>query len=64
MVGAQEKREKIQYGYLGPMTEQNAFKSLEIADRGYVLESGKMVLSGSKSELYGHEDVRRAYLGI
>lgn len=46
------------------LVEQNAFKSLEIADRGYVLESGKVVLSGSRSELYGHEDVRRAYLGI
>jgi branched-chain amino acid transport system ATP-binding protein len=46
------------------LVEQNAFKSLGIADRGYVLESGKVVLSGSKSELYGHEDVRRAYLGI
>jgi len=46
------------------LVEQNAIKSLEIADRGYVLESGKVVLSGSRSELYGHEDVRRAYLGI
>jgi len=46
------------------LVEQNAIKSLGIADRGYVLESGKVVLSGSKSELYGHEDVRRAYLGI
>jgi branched-chain amino acid transport system ATP-binding protein len=46
------------------LVEQNAVKSLEIADRGYVLESGKVVLSGSKSELYGNEDVRRAYLGI
>jgi branched-chain amino acid transport system ATP-binding protein len=46
------------------LVEQNAVKSLEIADRGYVLESGKVVLSGSKSDLYGHEDVRRAYLGI
>jgi branched-chain amino acid transport system ATP-binding protein len=46
------------------LVEQNAVKSLEIADRGYVLESGKVVLSGSKDELYGNEDVRRAYLGI
>ena len=46
------------------LVEQNAFKSLGIADRGYVLESGKVILSGSRSELYGHEDVRRAYLGI
>jgi len=46
------------------LVEQNAVKSLEIADRGYVIESGKMVLSGSKAELYGNEEVRRAYLGI
>jgi len=46
------------------LVEQNAIKSLGIADRGYVLESGRVVLSGSKSELYGNEDVRRAYLGI
>jgi branched-chain amino acid transport system ATP-binding protein len=46
------------------LVEQNAVKSLEIADRGYVLESGKVVLSGSKSELYDNEDVRRVYLGI
>jgi len=46
------------------LVEQNAVKSLEIADRGYVIESGRVVLSGSKSELYGNEEVRRAYLGI
>jgi branched-chain amino acid transport system ATP-binding protein len=46
------------------LVEQNAIKSLAIADRGYVLESGKVVLSGSKSELYGNEEVKRAYLGI
>jgi branched-chain amino acid transport system ATP-binding protein len=46
------------------LVEQNAIKSLGIADRGYVLESGKVVLSGSRDELYGNEDVRRAYLGI
>jgi branched-chain amino acid transport system ATP-binding protein len=46
------------------LVEQNAVKSLEIADRGYVLESGKVVLTGNKSELYNNENVRRAYLGI
>ena len=46
------------------LVEQNAVKSLEIADRGYVLESGRVVLSGSKQELYGNEEVRKAYLGI
>jgi branched-chain amino acid transport system ATP-binding protein len=46
------------------LVEQNAVKSLEIADRGYVIESGRVVLTGSKNELYGNEEVRRAYLGI
>lgn len=46
------------------LVEQNAVKSLEIADRGYVIESGRVVLSGSKQELYGNEEVRKAYLGI
>ena len=46
------------------LVEQNAVKSLEIADRGYVIESGRVVLSGSKKELYGNEEVRKAYLGI
>jgi branched-chain amino acid transport system ATP-binding protein len=46
------------------LVEQNAVKSLEIADRGYVIESGRVVLAGSKDELYGNEEVRKAYLGI
>ncbi len=46
------------------LVEQNAVKSLEIADRGYVLESGRVVLTGSKSDLYNNENVRKAYLGI
>ena len=46
------------------LVEQNAVKSLEIADRGYVIESGRVVLSGSKKELYGNEEIRKAYLGI
>lgn len=46
------------------LVEQNAKSALKISDRGYVLETGKIVLSGSASELLNSEDVRRAYLGI
>jgi len=43
--------------------EQNANGSLSIADRGYVLQTGRVVLSGSASSLIQHEDLRKAYLG-
>src|SRR5438094_2591871 len=43
--------------------EQNANMSLSIADRGYVLQTGRVVLSGSSSSLIQHEDLRKAYLG-
>jgi branched-chain amino acid transport system ATP-binding protein len=46
------------------LVEQNAVKSLEIAHRGYVLESGKIQLSGSRLDLYGNAEIKRAYLGI
>jgi branched-chain amino acid transport system ATP-binding protein len=45
------------------MVEQNANMALSIADRGYVLQTGVIVLEGSASELAGHEELRRAYLG-
>ena len=45
------------------MVEQNANMALSIADRGYVLQTGNIVLEGSASELAGHEELRRAYLG-
>ena len=46
------------------LVEQNAQMALEVADRGYVIESGRLVLSGTGRELLNHEDVKRAYLGI
>jgi len=46
------------------VVEQNAGLALEIAQRGYVLETGSLVVSGSAAELAGNDDVRRAYLGI
>jgi branched-chain amino acid transport system ATP-binding protein len=45
------------------VVEQNANVSLSIADRGYVLQTGRIVLSGKAAELLAHEDLRKAYLG-
>jgi len=45
------------------LVEQNAMGALEIAERVYVLETGRIVLSGKASELMEHDDVQRAYLG-
>ena len=45
------------------LIEQNANKALAISDRGYVLETGKIVLSGTGKELASSEEVRKAYLG-
>jgi branched-chain amino acid transport system ATP-binding protein len=45
------------------MVEQNATMALSIADRGYVLSTGEIVLQGPASELLGHEELKRAYLG-
>ncbi|HAP3559369.1 TPA: ABC transporter ATP-binding protein [Enterococcus faecalis] len=45
------------------LIEQNAKMSLSIADRGYVLETGKVVLSGTGQELLESEEVKKAYLG-
>ena len=45
------------------LIEQNANKALSMADRGYVLETGKVVLSGTGKELLASDEVRKAYLG-
>jgi branched-chain amino acid transport system ATP-binding protein len=45
------------------VVEQNANVSLGIADRGYVLSTGRLVLEGPAAELREHEDLRKAYLG-
>ena len=46
------------------LAEQNAFAALAIADRGYVLETGTITLSGTGQELISNEQVRAAYLGM
>lgn len=45
------------------LVEQNAGKSLSISDRAYVLENGRIVLSGTGDELMQSEEVKKAYLG-
>ncbi|OLC13484.1 MAG: ABC transporter ATP-binding protein [Chloroflexi bacterium] len=46
------------------LVEQNANKALEVAHRGYVLETGSIVKTGTGKELLASEDVRKAYLGM
>lgn len=45
------------------LVEQNANMALDISDRGYVVENGKINLTGTGKELAGNEKVREAYLG-
>lgn len=45
------------------LIEQNARAALKIADRGYVLETGKVIMEGEGLELLEHREVKRAYLG-
>jgi len=45
------------------LVEQNAKKALSIANRAYVLETGKIVLEGDAKELMNDEQVKKAYLG-
>jgi branched-chain amino acid transport system ATP-binding protein len=46
------------------MVEQNAFAALELSDRSYVLEQGRVTLSGTGTELLNNPQVKRAYLGV
>ena len=45
------------------LVEQNAHAALQIADRGYVLEAGRLAMSGPAASLLTDDRVRRAYLG-
>ena len=56
-----ELREKDGYTIL--LVEQNASQALDVADRGYVLETGRIVLDGESKTLSENEEVQRAYLG-
>jgi branched-chain amino acid transport system ATP-binding protein len=46
------------------LVEQNARMALQVAHRGYVLQTGEIVLSGSADELRANEMVQKSYLGI
>ena len=46
------------------LVEQNALMALDVADRGYVLQTGTIALEGDAKELQQNEDVRKAYLGV
>ena len=45
------------------LVEQNALMALDVADRGYVLETGRVALEGAAGELRQNEQVRKTYLG-
>lgn len=45
------------------LVEQNAKQALKIADRGYVLESGQIVMTDTGANLLNSDDIRQAYLG-
>ncbi|WP_280109847.1 ABC transporter ATP-binding protein [Azospirillum sp. B506] len=46
------------------LVEQNVHRALEIADRGYVIQTGRVVMEGSGQDLLGNDEVRQAYLGM
>ena len=56
-------REINEQGTTVLMVEQNAFGALKLAHRGYVLESGEIVLEDTADKLLGNPEVRKAYLG-
>ena len=45
------------------LAEQNAYAALKIADRGYVIEGGRIVMEGDRDSLLGNDAVRKAYIG-
>ena len=54
---------EIRRGTTVLLVEQNARMGLSVADRGYVLETGRLVLSGTPHELWDNDSIRAAYLG-
>ena len=56
-------REVNQQGITVLLVEQNAKMALKVADRGYVLETGKIKVSGDAKELLNNDEVKKAYLG-
>ena len=58
------RRLRDEYGITVPLVEQNVRLSLKVADRAYVLETGRVVREGPAGELEKDPEIRRAYLGI
>ncbi|MEM2560470.1 MAG: ABC transporter ATP-binding protein [Candidatus Bathyarchaeia archaeon] len=58
------RRLKDEYGLGILLSEQNIYRALKLADYAYVLETGKVVLEGSGSELLNNEHIKEAYLGV
>jgi branched-chain amino acid transport system ATP-binding protein len=56
-------RELKEQGTTILLVEQNARAALSLADRAYVIETGRIVMQGSGGDLLGNDDVRKAYLG-
>jgi len=46
------------------LVEQRLTECLEIADRAYILQTGRVVMAGAAADIAGNADVRRAYLGL
>jgi branched-chain amino acid transport system ATP-binding protein len=57
-------RLNVERGVSMLIVEQNVGLALDLADRGYVLETGRIVVEGSADDLAQNEDVQRAYLGV
>ncbi len=57
------KKLSVEDGYTILLVEQNANQALAVSDRGYVIETGRIVLEGESGMLRDNEDVQRAYLG-
>jgi branched-chain amino acid transport system ATP-binding protein len=58
------KRLNTELGITALLVEQNARRALAIAHRGYVMETGRIVLEGTAAELAGNPDVKEFYLGL
>lgn len=57
-------RINVEFGTAILVVEQNARVALRIAHRGYVLESGRIVMEGTRDQLLGNEDLKEFYLGL
>ncbi len=58
------RRLREQEGVTMLLVEQNAAMALSIADEGYIMENGKIVLSGSAADLRENADIKEFYLGL